>query len=107
MSDSSFGAKWIKAVQELWETSTSEWLKSIFEDPVDEEGLRKLTGGEMKEEITFCGLQMRWYEEGLRIHQQKYIQSILKKTGLESCNTAATILPVNAFHDDGDEESPM
>ena len=64
----------------------------------DEEALKKITRGDQVNEIT-CGLQMSWYEEGLKVHQKKYIQSVLKKNGMEDCNPTATILPVNEFQD--------
>ena len=68
--------------------------------------MKKQTGGEKVKEVTFCGLQLQWYEEGLRVHQQKYIQSILRKNDLNDCNPAATILPTDEFHEDQDEEDP-
>ena len=79
-------------------------MPSIFEEGLDEEALKKQTGGEKVKEVTFCGLQRQWYEEGLKVHQQKYIQSIIKKNGLEDCNPATTILPTDEFHEDQDEE---
>ena len=91
MAESAFGAKWVKAVRHQWDTSTPEWLPSMFEKEVDEEAVKKITGGEKVEEITFCGLQLRWYDEGLKVHQEKYIQSVLRKNGIENCKPATTI----------------
>ena len=73
---------------------------------MDEEALKKATGGEKVGEVTFCGLQLRWYEEGLKFHQKKYIRRVFSKNGLEDCNRAATILPNDEFHEDQDEEDP-
>ena len=41
----------------------------------------------------------------MKVHQEKYIQSVLRKNGLEDCNPATSILP-DEFHEDEDEKKP-
>ena len=59
MAESAFGARWFKAVKDLWETSTPERLPSIFEKEVDQKAAKKITGGEKVEDhVLWTATQM-------------------------------------------------
>ena len=70
----------LRAVQDLWKTSTPELLQEEFE------GMNKV------EVLKFCGLNIhKTSNGGIFLNQEAYVQTLVNKHGLQSCRSTKVI----------------